>query len=671
MFKSLIKLVVLLVALAGVFIIGQFFTGTTYWNNASWNKLLKEKAQESRLEVGRVIKRKGVAKASFQDDDRSLNVEDAIREGDRLQTGLLSRLRIKFNDGATLTLGEETSFLVEKYPQVPDGKLFSRVSVGDLLIPPAHAENDLPQPVVTMKRGVFSYVSGLMAKWLQKNNSSMTVFTPVATMGIRGTTLWSQVKEIPKPGRDIPERKLDVICMVPTCSVNKGGQEQVMEVPNTTMLVKEVQAELPTPVLAPSDKVVQAQVSTVVPKDLPKAAVEKLQQDMLQSLLGSRTVQNREEALQIVQSTLDTMVARTELRMASKALQEIEKSKQPVSDGEIQQLLEREAQKVQSPESYFRNVEELMKLKGGKQRVDDGDRSTVEAMDFSPRQMEEASSAVVKSATEEVKKALDQGKSVQDILKDEDHLKESVARDEQLRIDETPPPPPPVKEKLEKKEELEKTSKVEEEVRRKIEEERKARQEMADQMSAYRKELEALNQQKKSLEDELAAQLAKRKELEDALKKPKDTSSTFSPTSDQTLQDLEESTDETTEIPFSRELEAGLTVLNRLFTEPELMARIEALQTDADFKKALESSELRLLLAQGRYARAVFHPDFAKLMKHPAILDMLALAKKTQEDTYPMGTLTGSTAYGGASTASNGIYDLTNDYDAMLSSTGQ
>lgn len=666
-FKSLIKLVTLLVALAGVFILGQFFTGTTYWNNAAWNKLLKEQALLSRPEVGKVVKRKGVAKAGFQDDDRSLNVGDVIREGDRLQTGLLSRLRIEFNDGAILTLGEETLFLVEKYPAVPDGKLLSRASVGDLLIPPAHAEEELPQPVVTMKRGVFSYASGLMAKWLKSKHSSMTVFTPVATMGIRGTTLWSHLKEINRTGQGIPERSLDVLCMVPSCSVNKGGDEKVMDVPNTGLATSEVQTKLPDPVLSPPEKVVQAQVSTVVPKDLPTPMVEKLQKDMLNALNAAQVGQGQEETLQIVQSTLDTLVGRTELRMAAKALREIQEAKPMVSTAEIQKLLEVEAQKTQPQEQYFKNVEELMKLKEGQQRVGEVDRETVEKMEFSKQQMEDTIQEVVTSATREVKKSLNEGKSVQDLLQGVDFLKEKIANDPLLT-----PPEIQLPQVIEKIVEVTKETEVSlDEIRRQIAAERAARLEAETMLEGIRRELADLLNKKMTLEQDLRNQLAISQKLQDELdwwRKKKWDQAGFSPTGDFTLEE-----EPVTDDPYApyKQIEANLTLLNRLFTEPELLSKIESLQTDPEFKRALESDELRLLLAQGRYARAVFHPDFQTLLHHPIIQELVSMTRQIQDETYAMGTLTGNAVYAGATTTGSGVTDLTEDYDAMLSTTGQ
>lgn len=86
--------------------------------------------------------------------------------GDILSTGTGSRLEIRMRDEAIFVLGEQTSFVIVDYTFGGGGD---------------------PSAVTRLIQGAFLATSGLIA---QSSSDAMIVNTPVATIGIRGTTVW-------------------------------------------------------------------------------------------------------------------------------------------------------------------------------------------------------------------------------------------------------------------------------------------------------------------------------------------------------------------------------------------------------------------------------------------------------------------------------------------------
>ena len=97
---------------------------------------------------------------------RKLAVGDPVFAGERIRTGAGTVLYIEFTDKARFTLGPNTEFEVEQY--VEDA-FHSRVF-----------------------KGALRFVSGLIAR---KQDRSMLVNVPVATIGIRGTQVEAEVSE--------------------------------------------------------------------------------------------------------------------------------------------------------------------------------------------------------------------------------------------------------------------------------------------------------------------------------------------------------------------------------------------------------------------------------------------------------------------------------------------
>ncbi|MGB0670554.1 MAG: FecR family protein [Rhodospirillales bacterium] len=97
---------------------------------------------------------------------RILKEGDPILEGDVLSTGTGSRLEVAMNDGGKVQLGEKAIFVVVEY------------------VYGATNENNA---VMRMLQGAFQYTSGNIAKVAENN---VRIETDVATIGIRGTTVW-------------------------------------------------------------------------------------------------------------------------------------------------------------------------------------------------------------------------------------------------------------------------------------------------------------------------------------------------------------------------------------------------------------------------------------------------------------------------------------------------
>jgi hypothetical protein len=90
-------------------------------------------------------------------------VGDPVYLGDIVQTGGDGRVGINFTDGTSFNLSTNARMTLDEFVYEPDGKANSTL--------------------FSLTRGTFTFVAGKVAK-----TGDMKVDTPVATMGIRGTT---------------------------------------------------------------------------------------------------------------------------------------------------------------------------------------------------------------------------------------------------------------------------------------------------------------------------------------------------------------------------------------------------------------------------------------------------------------------------------------------------
>jgi hypothetical protein len=104
----------------------------------------------------------------------TLNVGDAVYKSDVIQTGTASSVGISFPDGTALNLVANT-----------------RMALNDYSYTPSSNSNDA---LFTLVEGTFAFVAGKVA-----HTGDMKINTPVATMGIRGTTGMVGQEDHPTP----------------------------------------------------------------------------------------------------------------------------------------------------------------------------------------------------------------------------------------------------------------------------------------------------------------------------------------------------------------------------------------------------------------------------------------------------------------------------------------
>lgn len=123
-------------------------------------------AAETRV-AGTVSHIQGAAFANHRDSSDNLYKGRMVLVGDRVVTGHNARLLLKMVDGAMLTLGEDTEFVISDY----------------------HYSKKTRQGSATLElvKGVFRAVTGAIGKLKERD---FKVKTAVATIGIRGTDFW-------------------------------------------------------------------------------------------------------------------------------------------------------------------------------------------------------------------------------------------------------------------------------------------------------------------------------------------------------------------------------------------------------------------------------------------------------------------------------------------------
>ena len=98
---------------------------------------------------------------------RLLETGSKVFSGDRIITGIDTRVLIRLRDDTTFTLGDLTSITIDDFIYNPD--------------------RDAGNAAFNLAKGVFRMVTGAVGKL---PGAPLTVRTPVATIGIRGTDFW-------------------------------------------------------------------------------------------------------------------------------------------------------------------------------------------------------------------------------------------------------------------------------------------------------------------------------------------------------------------------------------------------------------------------------------------------------------------------------------------------
>jgi FecR-like protein len=114
--------------------------------------------------VGQVATVQGVATVTRgKTASSTLKVKDAIQKNDILQTSANSSLGITFDDETTLSLTANARIVVNQF-------VYEEGSKGNIV-------------ALNIARGTVAFVAGLVAK-----TGDMTISTPTANLGVRGTT---------------------------------------------------------------------------------------------------------------------------------------------------------------------------------------------------------------------------------------------------------------------------------------------------------------------------------------------------------------------------------------------------------------------------------------------------------------------------------------------------
>lgn len=116
--------------------------------------------------IGSVSRLQGFATGTVAGATDVLEIDESVIQNEIVSTGDEARLEVTFGDGTQLTLGEQAVMTLDTF-----------------VYDPGQAAGELKFGVV----GAFRFVSGQATKLA---STDVTVTTPVATIGIRGTEFW-------------------------------------------------------------------------------------------------------------------------------------------------------------------------------------------------------------------------------------------------------------------------------------------------------------------------------------------------------------------------------------------------------------------------------------------------------------------------------------------------
>jgi len=179
--------------------------------------------------VGRVSKVENAAEIVSSAGTVTALVGTEVHPLDELKTGAGARLQVIFADATVLTLGEHASVTIDRYVYEPSA------GVGDAAL--------------KATAGAFRFATGKIKALKEK---SITVSTPVAQIGVRGTEFWGGPTD-EKFGVFLVEGEISVTNQAG--SVVLSGAGQGTEIPSAS--------DAPgTPAIWPADKVARA-IATV------------------------------------------------------------------------------------------------------------------------------------------------------------------------------------------------------------------------------------------------------------------------------------------------------------------------------------------------------------------------------------------------------------------------
>ncbi|MBT3225551.1 MAG: FecR domain-containing protein [Deltaproteobacteria bacterium] len=181
----------------------------------SCSNIVPESDTQSNPQIGELVRFEGDASATLNNRSRNLSRGSVVYEGDLVQTGPATRLKIHMTDGAEIVLGDQTTLLIERYG-------FNK-------------STQEGQAVLQVKQGVFHNKSGKIAKKRPKHFRIKTAF---ASIGVKGTEFWGGFWESGKFDVALLKGKGVIIS-------NQGGTVEITNIGWGSTLVDDTTA--PTP----------------------------------------------------------------------------------------------------------------------------------------------------------------------------------------------------------------------------------------------------------------------------------------------------------------------------------------------------------------------------------------------------------------------------------------
>jgi hypothetical protein len=200
--------------------------------------------------AGELTEAKGQIRAKRgADPERALAQGNPVYAQDDLATGPEDKGRVTFADGSTLDIG-------------PD----SRVLLADFVYDPANL--DASKQALRMAKGMFRYVSG---KVVQNDPARLRLESPLAVIGIRGTTLDHKIVTETKTVKGVPTEtvKEELHALRATKQsqvvVDQHGLKSVLTKPDQAVFLR---PKLPGSVRALTDQE-KAEFATIPPTPAP------------------------------------------------------------------------------------------------------------------------------------------------------------------------------------------------------------------------------------------------------------------------------------------------------------------------------------------------------------------------------------------------------------------
>lgn len=189
---------------------------------------------------------------------------DAVKVGDIISTGGSGKVGITFDDGSTFALGGN-----------------GRMSVDEMTLPDAAGGGG--KEVLAIEGGSFSFSSGAIAKSVP---DAMQLKTPVATIGVRGTT---------GAGVAGPEGQNNTVSLLPDADgtvgqmsvSNQAGTQMLSQPGATTQFTSAFTAPPPPVILSPQQ--IQQQYGDTLQALPPPPSPEQLQQQQQQRQADAAT----------------------------------------------------------------------------------------------------------------------------------------------------------------------------------------------------------------------------------------------------------------------------------------------------------------------------------------------------------------------------------------------